>query len=300
MDKRSSEDVLKDFNEALVGLTRDFLLKGRFEEDELEINLNAPNLKDELIFYEKAKVKNYEKYLENASVVNKCLLFPEREGVFIVKEGSLVDVFFQILINGVFVLEEHQKRIGISIDYSKSSKWNKKHIALQSAAQVIGYNKKQFNITHIRKEMINDNKLFDLLGLKDSKSISNNFEEIISEEKTSNGIAKSLDKVIGMINPTPEKQKRGRPKNTIVMLLDNIVLIPGIVNPKTSQINFQKLFFAIGYLSKVLALRGRSYEEIIENSIIKIYKDLLPFTFGETVNFCVRKALDFNCRLFDF
>ena len=166
---------------------------------------------------------------------------------------SLCDLEYA-LAEGIYIPENVQQKLGIYIDYTPLSKKDRKHIPIQAAAQVIGYQLDEFNAQHVKNEMFNNDKLFGILPLDEWKSVRD-YDE--SEAGFSDkDRAKRIVTLISSVNPIPIEKRRGRKPYSARSIEVEPILIPSMINPKTHRVNYQKVNIAIEYIAKVLVIYG--------------------------------------------
>jgi hypothetical protein len=107
-------------------------------------------------------------------------------------------------------IQEKLEKVNLSIDSSRVTEWDKKHIVIQTTAQVIAFDHGYFNIRKIKEEILN----FDYIKkswfyLDQWKSaFEYNKNECPCEDKDR---AKAIERLIASVNPLPANKRRGRP-----------------------------------------------------------------------------------------
>lgn len=274
---------------------------GEIETDPATINTEAKFF-DALKQQHKREIKRYEngKYAHwdsvqsefpGSSVVNAYIKTQCGEGpiiTFYYHPLPLLEYLQKILGSEIRLPCRFQKKLGIEISYQKLTLWNKRHVAWQTAAQLIGHEKGEFNITHIAEEMLKTNRLCDFLDLGCLTSVKN---------KESRG--RGLDDVIRKVNPTSPKQKPGRPRQQGVRFpTKEIVLVPLVVS-KDSKLNLQRFRFLFRVLSRILCFQDNTFEQIILHPIICKYKTHLPPILEKIVHLWIKSSMKENGGLFE-
>jgi hypothetical protein len=188
-------------------------------------------------------------------------------------------------------IQKKLSEVKVSIDSSRVTEWDKKHIAIQATAQVIAYEKGDFNIKKIKELILKfDEEMKRLLYLNEWKSALNYDESEDAFEAKDR--AKTMERLISSINPIPKEKRKGRHPN-VPRVIREIVFIPGIFDERDgiTKINFRKLKIAFYYLAVVLAFKRYPVVAIKKHPIILKYTKPIPVFFHSLLECWIDEAL---------
>lgn len=190
-------------------------------------------------------------------------------------------------------IQELLKKSGVIADTSKVSVKDKKHIAIQAAAQVIGYEHARFNIKEIKDEILHFNEAVqELMYLNEWRSVLDYDEG--EEGFDAKDRAKALEGFIASVNPIPKGSRRGRGSKELPDSQE-IILIPGICETDSSgitKINFPKLRIAFCYFTLILSYKSYSSEELKKHPIFIAYTQKIPVYLHSLLDRWISEALE--------
>jgi hypothetical protein len=211
-------------------------------------------------------------------------------GIFTTQLSTPTEYLCELFFKGIKIPEYFQEKLGLRIQYPKFSLWNKRRVAWQITAQILALEHGQFNVTHIKNAILNDEELCDLIDVSCLMSIHNQDTR-----------GRGLEDVIRLVNPNPENERKGRaPKQVKRQNYLSTVPVPSLKSA-TDGIDAQILWFIFYVITKVLQLHGNSNSiELIRNhTLIQEYKKITPTNLLPLVNIWITICAKKNGSLFE-
>ncbi|MDP1609183.1 MAG: hypothetical protein Q8L98_07715 [Chlamydiales bacterium] len=167
---------------------------------------------------------------------------------------------------------EEPGKMLVLCNYWAITKWDRRHIKWQAAAQVFWLDIKA-NAKEVSKKLFSSEELVDLLDLWANPNIDKppNGEEVEF---------RNLENVVRIVNP--RGVKRGRPREDAIAL-QYPVFIPLVFDVDLRQLNLEGLQIAIFVMVKIMKMQGKPQQEIANHPLIFQYKSLTlshPFFKG--------------------
>ena len=104
------------------------------------------------------------------------------------------------------------------LEYTKFSTWDQRHLACQAAVQVLGFNKQKFKRVDIKNEILENEKITNLLDFADYLTSTHN--------KDTRG--RYIENQIKLVYPSRENKKKQSSKKRRIAICNKISPIPGI------------------------------------------------------------------------